>query len=58
VNLLAALSDAQILQIAELMEDRLFKANEIVFRKGDKADAFYVSAPMCLRSSAPPSLSV
>lgn len=24
------------------MEDRLFKANEVVFRKGDKADAFYV----------------
>ncbi|CAG9465654.1 unnamed protein product [Pedinophyceae sp. YPF-701] len=42
VNILAAVTDQQVLRLAELMEERMYKSGDVVFEKGDEADAFYV----------------
>ena len=42
VNILAALSDQQLLELAELMTERVFTAGEVIFEKGDVGDTFFV----------------
>jgi len=42
VKVLATLSDQQLLDLADLMTERVFAKGDIIFRKGDPGDCFYV----------------
>jgi len=42
VNILAALSDKQVLELADMMTERVFQPSEVIFEKGEIGDTFYV----------------